>query len=93
MENASREYNLSGVKALIEAHKEKGWEFIFLGANIDAVAVGGSMGISADRSVSYKADKMGTAMNFATVGSVASAVRGGRNIDKDWKKDIEKHNS
>jgi len=92
MENASREYKIDGIKSLIEAHKEKGWEFIFLGANIDAVAVGGSMGISADRSVSYRADKVGTAMNFATVGSVASAVRERRDIDKDWKKNIEEHN-
>ncbi len=93
MENASREFNYSGIKTLIEAHKEKGWEFIFLGANIDAVKVGGSMGIGADRSVSYKADKAGTAVNFATVGGVASAVRARRGIDMDWKKDIEKHNS
>lgn len=92
MENASREFDRSGIKALIEAHKEKGWEFIFLGANIDAVKVGSSMGIGADRSVSYKADKAGTAMNFATVGCVASAVRGRREIDRDWKKDIEQHN-
>jgi len=92
MENASREYSQSGIKTMIEAHKEKGWEFIFLGANIDAVKVGGSMGISADRSVSYKADKVGTAMNFMTMSCVASAVRGRRDIGKDWKADIEKHN-
>lgn len=92
MENASREFDHSGIKTLIEAHRKKGWEFIFLGANIDAVKVGGSMGISADRSVSYKADRVGTATNFATVGQVASAVRERREIDQDWKKDIEKHN-
>ena len=91
-ENASKEYTLDGIKAMIEAHKEKGWEFIFLGANIDAVKVGGSMGIGADRSVSYKADAVGTATNFATVGCVASAVRERRDIGDDWKKDIEKHN-
>lgn len=92
MENASREFDSSGIKALIEAHKKKGWEFIFLGANIDAVKVGGSMGIGADRSVSYKADKIGTATNFSAVGCVASAIRGRREIDQDWKRDIEKHN-
>ncbi len=92
MENASREFDRDGIKSLIEAHKAKGWEFIFLGANIDAVKVGGSMGIGADRSVSYKADKVGTAANFAAVGCVASAVRGRREIAQDWKKDIEKHN-
>ncbi len=92
MENASREYNQSGIKAMIEAHKKKGWEFIFLGANIDAVQVGSSMGIGADRSASYKADKAGTATNFMTMNCVASAVRGRRNIEKDWKADIEKHN-
>lgn len=92
MENASREFDRSGVKALIEAHKKKGWEFIFLGANMDAVKVGGSMGISADRAASYKADQAGTAANFAAVGCVASAVRGRREVNQDWKKDIEKHN-
>ena len=92
MENASREFDRRGIKALIEAHKEKGWEFLFLGANIDAVQVGGSMGIGADRSVTYKADGAGTAMNFAAVGCAASAVRERRKIDHDWKKDIEKHN-
>ncbi|MBQ7922856.1 MAG: VWA domain-containing protein [Clostridia bacterium] len=92
MENASREFQTGGIKAMIEAHKEKGWEFIFLGANIDAVKVGGSMGISADRSVSYKADKAGTAANFMTMNCVASAVRGRRDIDKDWKANIEQHN-
>lgn len=92
MENASHEFDYSGIKTLIEAHKDKGWEFIFLGANIDAVKVGGSIGIGADRSVSYKADKVGMATNFATVGCVASAVRGRRKIDRNWKRDIEKHN-
>ena len=92
MENASREYTLSGIKAMIEAHKEKGWEFIFLGANIDAVKVGGSMGIGADRSVPYKADSVGTAANFAAMSFAASAVRGRRDIGDNWKKDIEKHN-
>ncbi len=92
MENASREFNQEGIKALIEAHKEKGWEFIFLGANIDAVKVGGSMGINANRSVAYKADKVGTSINFATVGCVASAVRERREINDDWKQNIEKHN-
>lgn len=92
MENASREFNRSGVKALIEAHKEKGWEFMFLGADIDAVKVAGGMGIGADRAVSYKKDQVGTALNFATVGSAFSAVRERREIDRDWKKDIEKHN-
>lgn len=92
MENASHEFNQEGIKTLIEAHKEKGWEFIFLGANIDAVKVGGSMGINANRSVSYKADKVGTSINFATVGCVASAVRERREINDDWKQNIEKHN-
>ena len=92
MENASREYSLDGIKAMIESHKVRDWEFIFLGANIDAVKVGGSMGIGADRSASYKADKVGTAMNFMTMSCIASAVRSRRDIGKDWKADIEKHN-
>lgn len=64
-ENSSREYSAAKVKAQIEEHKEKhGWEFIFLGANIDAVEAAGHLGINADRSVDYNADSIGIGLNY-----------------------------
>ncbi len=65
MENASREYDSKTVKTMIEKQKEKyGWEFLFLGANIDAVETARNFGIGADRAVNYRADKRGTRLNF-----------------------------
>ena len=55
-ENASREYSVEKVKAMIEEEKIYGWEFVFLGANIDAVETAGRFGISADRAVDYVLD-------------------------------------
>lgn len=91
LENASQEYSLSTVRKMIEAQQEKhGWEFIFLGANIDAVQVGGSLGISAERSVNYHADGVGTSKNFAGISMATSALRGqGRKITEDWRKKID----
>ena len=68
MENASREYGYKEVKAMIEKEKETyGWEFLFLGANIDAVAEAGRMGIHADRSVTFQNDSQGIAVNYQAV--------------------------
>ena len=66
MENSSRKYNYDKVKKLVEKQKEKyGWEFLFLGANIDAIDVAGRFGINADRAVNYECDSAGTRKNFA----------------------------
>ena len=68
MENASRHYSAEQVKAMIEHEKEKyGWEFLFLGANIDAVAAAGHIGIGADRAVSFHNDSVGIATNYESV--------------------------
>lgn len=91
-ENASREYSLAQVKHMIERQKEKyGREFLFLGANIDAVSVAADIGISADRAVKYEADGMGTIENFAAVSNVQSAIRNRIPITENQKADIEKH--
>lgn len=75
-ENASREYTAERVKAMIEHEKEKyGWEFIFLGANIDAVETAGRFGISADRAADYVPDAEGTALNFQVMSQAVSAFR------------------
>ena len=76
MENASRFYNASQVKEMVKLQKEKyGWEFIFLGANIDAVETAGRFGISADRAVDYVPDKQGTRLNYETISNTVSEYR------------------
>ena len=92
-ENASRQFSYPQVRKLLESQqKEKGWEFIFLGANMDAVAEAGKLGISADRAASFINDSQGIATNYASVGSAVSAIRGagrGARIDGSWKKAID----
>ncbi len=80
MENASRIYDYKKVKKMVEKEKEKyGWEFLFLGANIDAIEVAGRFGIGADRAVNYECDSMGTALNYQVLSDTVSAVRRSRN--------------
>ena len=89
-ENASREFALPQVKQMIERQKEKyGWEFLFLGANIDAVTTAASFGITADRAVTYEADAKGTRMNFDAVSDVACCMRQCAPIAGNWKENIE----
>ena len=90
LENASREYNSSTVKKLIETQKEKyGWEFLFLGANIDAIETANTIGINAERAVNYKSDSIGTKKNYDTLNKAVEEVRSGKELDKNWKADIE----
>jgi len=75
-ENASRRYSAARVKEMIRHEQEKyGWEFLFLGANIDAVEVAGRFGVAANRAVRYECDAAGTALNFKAMASVVSGVR------------------
>ena len=91
-ENASREFNLNGIKKMIENQKsECQWEFMFLGANIDAVSAAADIGITADRAVTYQPDEEGTRMNFDSINSVAECVRKSCPIMPNWKENIEKH--
>ena len=76
MENASRRYSSDRVKEMIQHEKEKyGWEFLFLGANIDAVAEARRFGIGADRAVRYVCDSAGTELNYRVVSETVSTVR------------------
>ena len=76
MENASRRYNSEKVKQMIERQKAKyGWEFLFLGAKIDAVETASQFGIGADRAVNYQCDSEGTALNYEMVSEAISSVR------------------
>ena len=78
LENASRRYGYDKVKAMIERQKEKyGWEFIFLGANIDAAKEAARFGIGADRAVRYQCDSEGTALNYEVISAAVSRVRAG----------------
>ncbi len=90
-ENSSREYSINQVKKMIELEKEKyGWEFIFLGANIDAVATARSYGISAERAVNYHADSEGTTVNYEAVGEAIVEMRMSNKISGDWRKKADK---
>ena len=90
MENASRRYSYDKVKRMIGRQKEKyGWEFLFLGANIDAAAEAGRFGISADRAVTYKCDEEGTALNYEVIGQAVCAVRSARTLSAGWKARID----
>lgn len=90
-ENASREYNAAQIKSLITRQKDKyGWEFIFLGANIDAVETAGRYGIAPDRALDYKADSQGTQLNFRAVGRVAYSLRETGAMDEAALEDIRR---
>lgn len=76
MENASREYTYSKVKKMVEEKKKKyHWEFIFLGANIDAVEVAGRFGVSKNRAVRYECDSAGTKLNFEVMSRMVGCAR------------------
>ncbi len=90
MENASHQYTSDKVKAMIERQKDKyGWEFLFLGANIDAVQTAKSFGIAEDRAVNYNCDSKGTALNYQVLSNTICAMRASMPISEDWKKDID----
>ena len=90
MENASREYNRAMVKKLIERQeKEYGWEFIFLGANIDAVEYAENIGIRADRAANYHADPKGIRANYDAISNAVYCMRANIKLDDEWKTDLE----
>lgn len=88
LENASRKYNSRDIKRLIESKKEEGWEFLFIGANIDAIETANDYGISADRAVNYNADSQGTGVVFEAVSETVAKFRGGQKIAPCWSKKI-----
>ena len=89
MENSSRRWRASEVKKLVEKKKEEGWEFLFLGANIDAVSEAARFGIDADKAVRYCNDPAGVQKNFAGVARAMSCMRAGARLDASWKEEIE----
>ena len=90
MENASRRYSSDEVKKMVERQKNKyGWEFLFLGANIDAVETAGRYGIGADRAVTFLNDREGVALNYRTVGQTIRKMRASVAVGAEWKEDID----
>ena len=90
MENASREFSYEKIRQMIERQKSKyGWEFIFLGANIDAIATAERFGITKDRATNYNADSEGTMLNYQVISDTVSCFRASKAIKENWKDRIE----
>jgi uncharacterized protein YegL len=90
MENASREYSYESIKKMVERQKEMySWEFIFLGANIDALETAERFGIRRDRAANYHSDGKGTRMNYDVLSEAISDLRTNNEIDSNWKAAID----
>lgn len=88
-ENASHRYSSEDVKRMIERQKEKyGWEFLFIGANIDAVETAAHYGIDKEKAVNYHADEEGTYILFDTVADAVCDVRANKTLQADWSNAI-----
>ena len=91
MENASRYYSSDRVKQMIERQKKRyGWEFLFIGANIDAVETAARYGIDADRAVNYHADKEGTRIVYQSVANAVCSLRENKELKADWSEEIDR---
>ena len=91
MENASHHYTADQVRHMIERQKSKyGWEFLFLGANMDAVQTASHLGIDHSRAVSYHSDHIGTQLNYDVVSEAVSCVRASAPIPDSWADRIKK---
>ena len=90
MENASRRYSSDEVKRMVNRQKEKyGWEFLFLGANIDAVETAAHFGIAEDRAVTFLNDSKGQRLNYDSLGDAMRCVRSSAPLGREWKEKIE----
>ena len=90
MENASRQYTYDRLKAMIERQKAKyGWEFLFLGANIDAAKEAARFGIDRDHVADYHADSTGTAVVYEAMNDAVCNVRASRPMNADWKRRVD----
>lgn len=89
MENASTKYSALQIKKLIEAKKESGWEFLFLGANIDAISAAADIGIDSDRAANYTCNAEGTQNNYRVLNEAVASIRSARPISSNWKKNIK----
>lgn len=91
MQLAELSYSSDKVKKMIERQKEQyGWEFLFIGANIDAIETAAQYGISKDRAVNYNADEVGTRILYESMSTVVGNVRANKCIDNDWSNELNK---
>ena len=91
MENSSHKYDSDKIKSMIERQKQKcGWEFLFLGANIDAVETAARFGIDRDRAANFHSDKVGTGINYEAMSDAVSAVRANAPLGASWKQKIDR---
>lgn len=91
MENASTEFDYEKVSEYISLQKEKyNWEFIFIGANIDAIKTAKKFGVDANRAVNYKADERGTNLGYKVMNETIRELRMNKSINDNWKDDIDK---
>ena len=91
-ENDSHEYSIQQVQSMIKRQKEKyGWEFFFLGANMDAIGEAGKLGIRSDRAVRYECDGAGTILNYSVLSETVGKLRCCEAVAADWSKDITDH--
>ena len=89
-ENSSHRYSSDRVKHMIERQKAKfGWEFLFIGANIDAVETAKRYGIDQDRAVNYHADAQGTSIVYESVSKAVCNVRANKCMAENWCEDID----
>lgn len=90
MENASRRYTADQVRSMIKSQQEEyGWEFIFLGANIDAVQTAANFGIHESRAVNYHSDEMGTQLNYEVMSEAICHVRATGKMKENWRERID----
>lgn len=88
-ENASKEYSLNQIKRMIDQKQESGeWEFIFLGANIDAIRTANSYGIKLSHAANFHNDSRGIQTNFGAISDAVACFRSGGQIDESWKEEI-----
>ena len=91
LENASREYSVTRIRDMIDRQQTRyRWEFLFLGANIDAIATAERFGIHRDRAVNFHSDSIGTQVYYDSINVVVSNVRAGNKLEKSWKENIER---
>ena len=90
MENASHRYTYPQVRKMIQEKQQQGWEFLFLGANIDAAAEASRFGIGQDRAANYCCDAKGTALNYTVISEAISQFRASMPLAADWKEEIDK---
>ena len=90
LENASHSYSADQVRRMIRRQRENyGWEFIFLGANIDAVETAAHIGIDRSRAVNYHSDSRGTRLNYEVLSEAISSVRSCKPLEENWSRRID----